>query len=60
MDVSRHGWETAGADDKYARWNISKLGVSTDGTDDYRNEMNGFGYMVEIDPYDKTARDQEA
>ena len=53
--ASRHGWETSGADDKFARWNISKLGVSTDGTDDYRNEMNGFGYMVEIDPYDKTA-----
>jgi uncharacterized protein len=52
--TSRHGWETAGADDKYARWVISKLGASTDGTDDYRNEMNGFGYIVEIDPYDKT------
>jgi uncharacterized protein len=53
--TSRHGWETSGADDRYARWDISKLGVSTDGTDDYRNEMNGFGYMVEIDPYDKAA-----
>jgi secreted PhoX family phosphatase len=53
--TSRHGWETSGADDKYARWNISKLGTSTDGTDDYRNEMNGFGYMVEIDPYNKAA-----
>jgi secreted PhoX family phosphatase len=53
--TSRHGWETSGPDDKYARWNISKIGASTDGTDDYRNEMNGYGYMVEIDPYDKTA-----
>ena len=26
--ASRHGWETAGADDKYARWVISKLGAS--------------------------------
>ncbi|RJG22196.1 PhoX family protein [Massilia cavernae] len=51
--TSRHGWETGGADDKYARWNISKLGASTDGSDDYRNEMNGMGYIVEIDPYDK-------
>ncbi|MET0332921.1 MAG: alkaline phosphatase PhoX, partial [Rhizobacter sp.] len=51
--ASRHGWETAGADDKYARWNISKTGASTDGTDDYRNELNNFGYIVEIDPYDK-------
>jgi uncharacterized protein len=53
--ASRHGWETSGADDKYARWINGKLGVSTDGTDDYRNEMNGYGYIVEIDPYDKTA-----
>ena len=51
--ASRHGWETAGADDKYARFNISQTGASTDGSDDYRNELNTFGYMVEIDPYDK-------
>lgn len=51
--ASRHGWETAGTQDPYARWNISKLGTSTDGTDDYRNELNGFGYIVEMDPYDK-------
>jgi secreted PhoX family phosphatase len=49
--ASRHGWESAGTDDIYARWNNSKLGASTDGTDDFRNEMNTFGYMVEIDPY---------
>ncbi len=52
--ASRHGWESAGTDDKYARWNNSKLGASTTGVDDYRNEMNGMGYVVEIDPYDKT------
>ena len=52
--ASRHGWETGGADDKYARWNISKTGASSTGSDDYRNEMNGFGFMVEIDPYNKT------
>ncbi|MGZ9046075.1 MAG: PhoX family protein, partial [Telluria sp.] len=52
--ASRHGWETGGADDKYARWNNSKLGASADGSDDYRNEMNGMGYIVEIDPYDKS------
>ncbi|MCM2251508.1 MAG: PhoX family phosphatase [Ramlibacter sp.] len=52
--ASRHGWETAGADDRYARWNISQTGASSDGTDDYRNELNGFGYIVEVDPYDKT------
>jgi hypothetical protein len=52
--ASRHGWETGGAEDKYQRWNNSKLGASTDGGDDYRNEMNGMGYIVEIDAYDKT------
>ena len=53
--ASRHGWETSGADDKYQRWDISKLGASADGSDDYRNELNTFGYIVEIDPYDKIA-----
>lgn len=52
--ASRHGWETGGTDDRYARWNNSKLGASADGSDDYRNEMNGMGYIVEMDPYDKT------
>jgi hypothetical protein len=52
--ASRHGWETGGADDKYQRWNNSKTGASTNNSDDYRNEMNGMGYIVEIDAYDKT------
>ena len=53
--ASRHGWETAGTEDQYARFIIGKLGTSTDGSDDYRNELNGFGYIVEMDAYDKTA-----
>ena len=49
---SRHGWETGGSDDKYARWDLSQgTGAATD---DYRNELNTFGYIVEIDAYDKT------
>ena len=52
--ASRHGWETGGSEDKYVRWNNSKLGASADGSDDYRNEMNGMGYLIEMDPYDKT------
>jgi secreted PhoX family phosphatase len=52
---SRHGWETSGADDKYARWDISRSGASADGSDDYRNELNGQGYITEIDPYDAGA-----
>lgn len=53
--ASRHGWETSGTEDRFARWNISKTGTSADGTDDYRNELNGMGYIVEIDPYDGAA-----
>ena len=49
---SRHGWETAGSDDRFARWNISHIGASSDGTDDYRNELNTFGWIVEADPSD--------
>ncbi len=53
--ASRHGWESVvSGEDQYARWKNAKTGVSTDGTDDYRNEMNGMGYIVELDPYDKT------
>ncbi len=51
---SRHGWETGGTADKYVRWNNSKTGASADGSDDYRNEMNGMGYIVEIDPFNKS------
>ncbi len=51
--ASRHGWETGGTEEKYVRWNISKLGSSTDGSDDYRNEINAMGYIVEFDAYDK-------
>jgi uncharacterized protein len=52
--ASRHGWETGGTEDKYARWDISRKGASLDGSDDYRNELNGMGYIVEMDAYDKT------
>ena len=47
-------------DDNTQRWDISQLGASADGSDDYRNEPNTFGYVVEIDPYDRNAADQEA
>ncbi len=52
---SRYGWETAGTDDKYARWNTSVTGTSTDGSDDYRHEWFCQGFMVEIDPYNPTS-----
>ena len=43
-------WATAGTDDRFARWQLNATGASTDGTDDYRNEANTFGWVVEIDP----------
>lgn len=53
--ASRYGWETAGTDDAFARFNTSVLGTSTDGSDDYRHEWFCQGYMVEIDPYNATS-----
>jgi secreted PhoX family phosphatase len=54
--ASRHGWETAGSDDKYARWINAKTGTSTNGSDDYRNELNGMGWIVEMDAYAPSSR----
>ena len=51
-----YAWNTvASGEDKYVRWNTSVTGVSTDGTDDYRNEFNGQGWVTEIDPYSATS-----
>ncbi|SDP13765.1 hypothetical protein SAMN05216303_103156 [Rhodoferax sp. OV413] len=47
--ASRHGWESGGTADQYVRWNNSASGASA--RDDYRNEMNTFGYVVELDAY---------
>jgi hypothetical protein len=53
--TSRYGWETAGTDDKYQRWNTSVTGTSADGSDDYRHEWFCQGFMVEVDPYSATS-----
>ena len=43
------------ADNSYGRWNAMKLGASTDGSDDYRNVANTYGWNVEIDPFNPTS-----
>ncbi|MBE0455571.1 MAG: PhoX family phosphatase [Roseovarius sp.] len=47
----RYGWHKAksGADE-YIRWDVTTHGASA--TEDYRNEPNTYGWMVEIDPFD--------
>ncbi|MCW5653722.1 alkaline phosphatase PhoX [Hydrogenophaga sp.] len=45
------GWSntaTAGTDDRFGRWNVSAPGASA--AQDFRNEPNTFGFIVEIDP----------
>lgn len=53
--VGRYQWETAAKDPsevlgEFARFNVTETSASA--TEDWRNEVNGFGYLVEIDPYD--------
>ena len=43
------------ADNQYGRWNAMKLGTSVDGSDDYRNAPNTYGWNVEIDPFNATS-----
>ncbi|GGY75323.1 PhoX family protein [Marinobacter zhanjiangensis] len=47
---SRYDWELADSRaDEYVRFDATSTGASA--TDDYRNEPNGFGFMVEFDPF---------
>ncbi len=48
---NRYGWHlAAGGADEFARFDATPKAASA--AEDYRNEPNGFGWMVEIDPFD--------
>jgi uncharacterized protein len=51
---SRYGWDVAQGDaDEYVRFDTAI--TASDATGDYRNEPNGQGWVVEIDPFDPTS-----
>ena len=56
---TRYLWETLAGNaeerlDEFTRFDVEPTGTSS--IDDYRNEANGHGYIVEIDPYTQNSR----
>lgn len=57
-DTSRYDWELADSGaDQYVRFNVTPTGASE--TEDYRNEANTYGFMVEIDPFTPESKPQK-
>jgi hypothetical protein len=51
---ARYNWDQVpGGADEFVRFNASSTGA--DATQDYRNEPNAFGWIVEIDPFNPNA-----
>ena len=52
---SRYGWDTAqSGEDAYVRFNVTPGAGSA--TDDYRNEVNGHGWILEVDPFNPSGK----
>ncbi len=52
---ARYNWDqVSGGGDDFVRFNVSRSGA--DATQDYRNEVNAFGWIVEIDPFNPASR----
>jgi secreted PhoX family phosphatase len=50
-NTGNYAWSSvAGTDSRFKRWDARATGASA--TEDYRNEPNQLGWVVEIDPYD--------